>query len=68
MINANMTRDKREGSLVVHAFYLYRFNYMSVCACMKDREEQFKMCRLICPLLFSVVMFQGVSINQKLRI
>ena len=36
-INANVARDKIEGSLVVHAFQLYRFNCRNVCAHIEGR-------------------------------
>ena len=37
MINANITRDKIEGSLIVHAF-IYINSTMGVCMCMHEKE------------------------------
>lgn len=53
MINANITRDKREGSLIVPAFYLCRFDYGSVyvcmCACMRKKNKPCKVsCSSVC--------------------
>ena len=66
MINANITRDKIEGSLIVHAF-IYINSTMGVCMCMHEKEGgTMKNVMFICLLLLSVVMFQGISMNQNL--